>query len=566
MSYTAITFAPVQGFIEKSRKLRDLYGSSFILSYLAKTLCEAARKHFNYEEGNGKDPVISPAIINVTQGTPNQIIIRGEFPEEKVKTVFNDAWKTIVHTCRKEIEQRVKVKYSEKYWEYHWDRVWNAWVNYAWEFFYAYNEGTVTDVRQALNEVKRSRNWIGINWVGESSTLSGADEIAWPGMTDKFNPKTGKISDVQAQIEIFYRQLSQVFSESMIAANEQLSIPELIKRLITLKDIAKQLNLQESEYPSVEIPSSFKDISRHEDNRWTGWFQGDGDKIGDYFKSMVNQGKSEEEILHKFSKAMMDWGKFLSIRLYESRIIYAGGDDFLGVFYSKYSDPKLTPKECLEWFYKFRSSAEKPHKNTTSSEVWSKHKQSITVSVGFVWAAPGVPQRDVLQHCREAEQSAKKSGRDRIALRILFNSGNHLEWTCPWWLLREILEGYCDRSNNTTEPNWTHIYNDVAILENRHAFSDQNTNVAKALFEVYFPDVQWHNIVDQHNQFNTNQRSGILGERKQYTTDRTDAGELDNEAVNQAINNWVINLAKVGFHLLGNTHKKTAPSELTITK
>ncbi|MBW4442550.1 MAG: hypothetical protein KME10_15220 [Plectolyngbya sp. WJT66-NPBG17] len=39
--YTAITFAPVQGFIEKSRKLRDLYGSSFILSYLANALCKA---------------------------------------------------------------------------------------------------------------------------------------------------------------------------------------------------------------------------------------------------------------------------------------------------------------------------------------------------------------------------------------------------------------------------------------------------------------------------------------------------------------------------------------------
>ncbi|MFN7715048.1 MAG: type III-B CRISPR-associated protein Cas10/Cmr2, partial [Pseudanabaenaceae cyanobacterium] len=34
-TYTVITFAPVQGFIEKSRKLRDLYGASQILSYLS---------------------------------------------------------------------------------------------------------------------------------------------------------------------------------------------------------------------------------------------------------------------------------------------------------------------------------------------------------------------------------------------------------------------------------------------------------------------------------------------------------------------------------------------------
>jgi CRISPR-associated protein Cmr2 len=34
--YTAVTFAPVQSFIRSSRKLRDLYGSSLLLSHLAR--------------------------------------------------------------------------------------------------------------------------------------------------------------------------------------------------------------------------------------------------------------------------------------------------------------------------------------------------------------------------------------------------------------------------------------------------------------------------------------------------------------------------------------------------
>ena len=55
--------------------------------------------------------------------------------------------------------------------------------------------------------------------------------------------------------------------------------------------------------------------------------------------------------------------------------------------------------------------------------------------MGFVWAGSQVPQRDILQHCHEAEKSAKNKGRARIAFRILFNSGNHLEWVCPWWVL-----------------------------------------------------------------------------------------------------------------------------------
>ena len=39
--YTAVTFAPVQGFIEKSRKLRDLYGASVLLSYMSKKIIDA---------------------------------------------------------------------------------------------------------------------------------------------------------------------------------------------------------------------------------------------------------------------------------------------------------------------------------------------------------------------------------------------------------------------------------------------------------------------------------------------------------------------------------------------
>ena len=56
--YTAISFAPVQGFIEKSRKLRDLYGASLILSYLSQKIVEKAKKHL------GEGSVISPGLID----------------------------------------------------------------------------------------------------------------------------------------------------------------------------------------------------------------------------------------------------------------------------------------------------------------------------------------------------------------------------------------------------------------------------------------------------------------------------------------------------------------------
>lgn len=577
--YTAITFSPVQGFIEKSRKLRDLYGSSFLLSYLAKAICEAARTHYGFKRDRpllkSEDSIVSPALINLTQGTPNQIIIAGDkaFPKNEAKDAFDRAWQAVVRACRCEIE-RLLPKYQDNFC---WSRNWEAWENHAWEFFHGAGEPgeTISDVRQKLNEIKRPRDWMGINWVGESSTLSGADAIAWYGMANQMHPKMAKASEIEDKILEFYQDLSNELGESILDATEQLSIPELIKRLITLDRVSrsKDLNLQEKELPSVEIPLSFVDINRKkenpEDNRWTGWFQGDGDKIGDYLKAMAKKGeKSERDVLHDFSQAMMNWGKKFKDRLPEAihqqgesqnrdrdgRIIYAGGDDFLGVLYRN-GDPKLTALECLNWFYKF-------------PKIWEEHGEKITVSVGFVWAAPGVPQRDVLQHCREAEKSAKNSGRDRIALRILFNSGNHLEWVCPWSLLRPILEGYRDRDGDTLtslkekpkgekkQPNWTHIYNDVAILESRRAFKGQH-QIALELFELYFgkdsfgkdnfdkdnrdkidnPQLWWNDKDTRH--------TGILGERENYFKN----GQLDDSVVDCALNDWIINLAKVGFHL-----------------
>ncbi len=511
--YTTVTFSPIQGFIEKSRKLRDLYGGSFILSYLARTLCDRA-------EAQNK-PVISPAIINVVQGTPNQIIIEGDFSEAEAQGTFDEAWKTLVVTCREWLESNLAPSAADKY---RWRQNWEAWTNHAWEFFWAQGN-SIGEARHALNEVKRSRGWTGINWMGESSTLSGMDAIAHPTM-DQFHPQHSSYAEEAQKIKQFYQQLSDKVSTSIIDPTEQLSIPELIKRLITLHPIASRLNLSDSELPEVELPPSFRDLNRFEENRWTGWFQGDGDRIGEYLKTLNQKGEAETKVLQQFSQAMLDWGEEAlkpSVKANLGRVIYAGGDDFLGVFYQDYNgntEKQTFLNTCLEWFYRFPTN------------VWQQHEQDITVSVGFVWAGGGVPQRDVLQHCREAEQAAKKRGRDRLAIRILFNSGNYLEWVCPWWFLPQVLQGYRDKSGGQ---NWTHLYNDIATLEARHAFSD-HPNIALGLFNIYFGDEN-RRLLEEYS-WQKGDTAGILGQ--------TSADVVNSQ---QAINHWIINLAKVGFHL-----------------
>ncbi|HBB31954.1 MAG TPA: CRISPR-associated protein Cas10 [Cyanobacteria bacterium UBA8803] len=533
--YTVITFAPVQGFIEKSRKLRDLYGSSFLLSYLACAICREAEKN--------QCEVVSPALINVTQGTPNQIIIARDFPQSIAEETFNTAWQKVVEVCRQYIENELNA------FTYTWQRQWNAWSNHAWEFFWAQstaaelcqeqsdgitekNVTLITHARRRLNQIKTQRNWTAINWQGESSTLSGTEAIAHPHMTDKTHPLDSSKAAQTQEINQFYQQLSQTLGEAILDPSERLSIPELIKRLITLDVIAKQLNIAEKDLPSIEVPESFVELNRHDNNLWTGWFQGDGDKIGEYLRKLKDEDQDEAKSLNTFSSAMMKWGKNLkydlppdrkerakvqNLDVTDGRIIYAGGDDFLGVLY-RHDQTQLKPQECLNWFYKF-------------PEIWKKHDQRITVSVGLVWAGHGVPQRDVLQHCRDAEKSAKKKGRDRLAIRILFNSGNYLEWVCPWWCLSQFLESSPNKSNN-----WTHFYNDIATLESRHAFEGQ-TQIALGLFEIYFGQAN-RQCLETH-LWDKDDKTGILGNQPH-----------DKEKQNiKALNSWVINLAKVGFHL-----------------
>jgi hypothetical protein len=285
-TYTAITFSPVQGFIEKSRKLRDLYGASLILSYLSKKLVDQAQQ-LNIR-------VISPGLPNIAKGMPNRILIQGDFPQEQVIETLRTSWKKILKECKDCLERNVSVTQPDIY--YHWDRDWEMW-------------GVHTD------------------------------------------------------------------------DHERLSIPELVKRLITLPNTGIPQKFRKEDLPFIEKFTELQRKPEPENNKvsqWTGWFMGDGDKVGDYLKKL----QTPEEIT-TFSEAMRNWGKKFQQEFEQQnlgRVIYAGGDDFLGVFFdskpTENSSEELK-KKAIEWLLNFKDK-------------WAEHGQDITVSVGFVWVAVGL--------------------------------------------------------------------------------------------------------------------------------------------------------------------------------
>lgn len=522
--YVAVNFSPVQVFIEKSRKLRDLYGASEILSYLSKKIIDAA-----IECGV---EVISPGLPDIEQGTPNRILLKGDFSQEQAEEALLTGWKEVVEECRKWVDDNLR-----HLGPYCWDDKWNHWGNHCWEIFWAQGDSPTSAMRELENK-KLSRQWVGINWIGESSSLTGADGIAFPGLGDiKRNPMIINYKAEKKRIEDFYSGLATITESTttsevegkFIDPNEKLSIPELIKRLVTLPEIAKRFGM-------TALSKGFQEIQRKPEpstdtpGQWTGWFMGDGDKVGKHLQHIAEmQGDAG---LKRFSDAVRSWGNDFAknfsrdVEGVRGRVIYAGGDDFFGVIYNKPSNP--VPAFCAyEWLMSLEDK-------------WKRHGQPITLSMGFVWVGGSVPQRDVLQHCREAEKLAKSMGRDRLTIRVLFNSGQYVQWVCPWKYLH-ILKKYTDRNGNNYEkwerhgrderflPNWNHIYNDLNQLIARHGI-DLNPNkknvddtLALALFNIYFKDKDY--LIDNS--------SHIVGENDSY----------------QKIIKWISNLIYVGWQI-----------------
>lgn len=512
-AYTAIAFAPVQGFIEKSRKLRDLFGASLILSYLSYKLVKQAEKSgFN---------VISPGSPNIQKGMPNRILLKGEgeFSRNDVTNTLQKSWQEILNECRVWIEREVPPKE-----QYFWQQEWMRWGLYTWEIFWGHGD-CIECAMKNLETRKLRRDWTAINWIGDSSSLTGTDAIAWPGLGLEHSNPGRQLSDPEkAELKDFYQRLSCVLENlppdgkpegKFLAPNERLSIPELVKRLVTRdEDIARNIGIS-------PLESAFSDIIR-EPEHWTGWFMGDGDKVGKKLQEIAKE--KGDEGLKNFSEAMRNWGSEFIKNFPKDlgRVVYAGGDDFLGVIYSTKPEKPPEPIEALEWLMGL-------------SDKWKEHGQDINLSVGFVWAGHSVPQRDILQHCRDTEKRAKSLGRDRVTIRVVFNSGQYVQWTCPWDYLH-ILKQYKDRDGKTwnQKPNWSHVYKDLAHLKNRHAISfdpkekNPDDRLALTIFQLYFND-------REHLEQNC----------------KHIVGDFPNEPTKELIY-WISDLINVGWQLCSN--------------
>jgi CRISPR-associated protein Cmr2 len=474
MTFTAVTFAPVQGFISSSRKLRDLYGSSLLLSVLAKAIVDDAT--------NRGFEVLSPALVNTARGTPNLLVISGLYKKGYGRDALQTKWGEILMATRLWIESNLDQ------FDYHWEPVWKQWHHHAWEYFHAQAE-TITEARQQLALAKQARAWSGINWTGESSTLAGCDAIARPRLGLMIDPRKVSNAEEKAEADTFIQALKALtpLGEPFAGKGEQPSVPELVKRLVTYPVVAKRAFADEKLLDV--LPQRFDAIAN---SATVVWFMADGDEVGKYLeKQAADTPENEASQLKSFSNAMRSWAEGLYNEVPEitqqmGTVVYAGGDDLLGALHDLPGSDEtdiakaLAPAHLMDWLKKF-------------PDLWLQHEQDITVSMGLVFVSGQVPQREALQHVRLAEASAKAHGRNRFALRLLFSGGQSIEWVCRWTELPRVLEGYRDREQRSGDKAyWGHLASDVATLQGRRALGGDGAGskaVAEALWAIYFPNL-----------------------------------------------------------------------------
>jgi CRISPR-associated protein Cmr2 len=454
-----ITFAPVQSFISSSRKLRDLYGSSLLLSYLAKAILDHAQQQL------GASAVISPALVSTSRGTPNQLVIQGDYRKSHGRDALLQAWAALLDGCRNWLEQALQSEFR-----FEWQSAWDQLRHHSWEYFHAQG-ATISEARRRLRELKQARDWQAINWTGESSTLSGSGAACRPLMGTVIDPRQVPPGQIDAECQRFAAALREHphLGEAFIDPREQLSVPELVKRLVTYAPVARRALAGET--LDDLLPERFQEIAA---SQRVVWFMADGDRIGEHLARLSGgEATREAQALSSFSAAMRHWAQQLYSevpRLMEQKatVIYAGGDDLLGALHNNDSQ-QLTSTDLFFWLQNF------------SNTIWPAHQQAgLTVSMGLVWTEGQVPQREALSQLRQAEQHAKQAGRDRFALRVLFKSGRHLQWICPWRVLPRLLTA------TAGEPGfWRRLSSDIEQLLARRGLDEAT---AQTLWVAFFGD------------------------------------------------------------------------------
>jgi CRISPR-associated protein Cmr2 len=143
------------------------------------------------------------------------------------------------------------------------------------------------------------------------------------------------------------------------------------------------------------------------------------------------------------------------VEKYHGTVIYSGGDDALVL---------LPARRALACALALRDTYTSDYFNGNGREYLMMGSRA-TLSGGIVLAHAKDDLRVGLQDARRAEQQAKESGRDALAISVRRRSGEHTSAVCPWSFVANIGEWTAAFQKGASDRWAYHLYGDRPTLE-----------------------------------------------------------------------------------------------------
>ena len=426
------TITPVQDFISQSRKLKDLFGSSEILSCMSEIgmrICkrEGGEIIFPYYDGENRQ-----------KSYPNRFLV--EFKENKNFQKLGN-----------EIKENL-LKYLKGLNNLNHPKIQEHLKNY-FTFYWAFSEKD--NYKEAFDEVERllagAKNTRVFNQLGGGKGEQGRKcSICGERNVVVYN---GKLPMPKEQIEIekpIKSKITQigeglcgicyakrVNSSKTFESTAEVALIHIFNKL--KKDDYKHLkrdaqlffeeNLNEDYFEKNDIKEKLEDCKKdfekfkkdlkNNNLKQTSYYSivmFDGDSMGEWLSGKNLVDKSKLKSFHLFmSKKLIEFaGKTNDILKNKGIKVYAGGDDFLGFVNLNY---------LFEVLIDLKENWKKVVNNPLKKEFELK-KNNFTFSAGVVIAHYKTPLGYVLQKVKEAEKDAKKvDDKDAITFSVLKRSG-----------------------------------------------------------------------------------------------------------------------------------------------
>lgn len=456
-SLFVFTIGPVQSFISQARKARDLYSGSFLLSYLMGRVIELLggydQKHIE---------IIFPAIINDTYNIPNRVVaVVSDYNDYEKRDLGKALEKEIRKFFRKigdDVLKELGLTIGDAYQEQMQQQVEIHWLFQDYE---DYQTG-YREMVYKLNEIKRLRKFEQITEAaGRKCTLNPDKNIIFYSRPMRF---------VDPRKAILFNNTAYPYA---LEEKEGLSAVAFIKRMLYVHPDIQKTTYQK-DFPSVlEIPlrsrlkretekkllqqlghdssslvfdlynglqpkqavkpintekkkaamSIVQYIKRQEAElkrpfliSYYALVKFDGDDIGTlYRQAKIHKGADFKDFQKKLSEELCQFAAFVksSVTEEEGAVIYAGGEDFLGLL-------------ALDTLFNVLARARRKFAQIDMKEYLDK---PLSFSAGIAVAHIKTPLKQVIAKADEMEHFAKDmdADKDAFALAVMKRSGEEVK-------------------------------------------------------------------------------------------------------------------------------------------